>query len=318
MAIMKHFTLYAFLLASLSFGQYANFASVGYSAGAANYLSRSLSASSAALAGAVVAWQENLTGTQFNPANFDVVPQNSIMLEGTFSLMTFDRKHAGFTAAGAFGNYLAYGISFINYGVSKIDGRDDFGTFTQNFDDNENSLQGSVAGKIAGNISLGATLRYLFQGMLDQRANGIGFDIGGTWAPFEFICVGASLQNITSKLWWSTGHSDPVLPVARLGVSGIFLKKSLHAEIDFIKTQKQPEQIVCGVQYTFLDMISLRSGISTDLDLSTVHSKYPDYSLGLGVKYSFFLFDYACLIPDSELGLTHKFSIAVELKDIFK
>lgn len=306
------------LLASCVCAQYADFASVGYSAGAADYLWRPLSARSAALAGAVTAWTEDLTGAQFNPAIFDAVPQNSIMLDGTFSLMAFDRKHAGFQAAGAFGNYLAYGISFINYGVSNIEGRDSFGMVTDNFDYSENSLQASVAGKLVGNLSLGATARYLFESMADQRANGIGFDLGATWAPIAFMGIGASVQNITSKLWWSTGHSDPVLPVGRLGISGTFLKKSLSAEIDFVKTQKQPEQVACGVQYVILDMISLRGGISTDLDFSPIHAKYPDYSLGLGVKYSFFSFDYALIIPDSELGLTHKVSIAVALKDIFR
>jgi hypothetical protein len=315
---MKHFTLFAILLPALSFAQYVDFASVGYSAGAADYLRRPLGARSAALAGAVTAWTEDLTGAQFNPAIFDAVPQNSIMLDGTFSLMAFDRKHTGFEAAGALGNYLAYGISFINYGVSNIEGRDSFGVLTDNFNYGENSLHASVAGKLMGNISLGATARYLFESMADQHANGVGFDLGATWAPLAFIGIGASVQNIASKLWWSTGHSDPVLPVGRLGVCGIMLKKSLSAEIDFVKTQKQPEQVACGVQYVLFELISFRGGISIDLDFSSVHAKYPDYSFGLGVKYSFFFFDYACLIPDSDLGLTHKVSIAVILKDIFR
>jgi hypothetical protein len=312
----KLFICFIFL-AGLSSAQYAEFASTGYSAGAANYLWRPLNARSAALAGAVTAWTEDLTGAQFNPAIFDAVAQNAIMLDGTYSLMTYDRKHAGVQAAGAFGNYLAYGISFINYGVSDIEGRDDYGILTKNFNDNENALTASVAGKMVANISLGASVRYLFNTFEKEHANGVGVDLGATWAPLPQLCVGASIQHIASKLWWSTGHSDPVLPVARLGVSGIFLKKSLHAEMDFVKTQKQPEQVACGVEYVLLDLISLRGGITTDLDFSSVHAKYPDYSFGLGVKYSSFFFDYACLIPDSDLGLIHKFSIGVAIKDIF-
>jgi hypothetical protein len=309
------------VLAASSFGQYADFASTGYSAGAAEYLKRPVSAQSAALAGAVVAWRENLAGAQYNPAILDATPSGTYVLNGTYTIMTLDRKHIGVDAAGTIGNYLACGISFMQYGVGNIEHRDDFGALLDSFDYSGNSLALSAAGKIVGNIALGGTVRYLFENFEKQnagRANGIGFDLGATYEPFPMLCVGASVQNILSKLWWQTGYVDPVLPCVRLGVSGTFLKKSLQAEIDLIKTFKQPEEIALGIQYTFLEMFSLRGGISTDVDASAMHSKYPDYSFGLGVHYSIFGFNYAFSIPDSDLGWTHKISLKIEFKDLFK
>jgi hypothetical protein len=315
---MKHFTLYALLLASSLFGQYADFASTGYSAGAAEYLKRPVSAQSAALAGAVVAWREDLAGRQFNPAILDATPSGSYIVGGTYTLMTLDRKHLGADAAATIGNYLATGLSFTNYGVGNIEGRDSLGNQTDTFDYSENCLVLSTAARIIGNIAIGGTFRYLYEKLSTGRANGIGFDLGATYEPFPMLCIGLSAQNIMSKLWWNTGHDDPVLPCIRLGVSGIFLKKSLQAEIDVIKTFEQPEEIAFGIQYTFLEMFSLRGGISTDVDASAMHSKYPDYSFGLGVHYSVFGFGYACIIPDSDLGLSHKISLAVAFKDLFR
>jgi hypothetical protein len=108
-----------------------------------------------------------------------------------------------------------------------------------------------------------------------------------------------------------------VLTCARIGVAGLFLDKSLITEIDVLKTVQQPVQISLGVQYTLFKIISARGGISTDTDIMKYHSRYPDYSFGLGVRYSAFGFDYACIIPDSDLGISHKISLALSLRNLF-
>jgi hypothetical protein len=325
---MKKFVQLMFLVTSCAFGQYRDFASTGYSAGAAEYLKRPVSAKSAALSGSVVAWRENLAGTQFNPAIYDAVPAGSLQFDGSYSFLTLDRKHAGAEMAGTLGSYLAYGLSFITYGVGNIDARNDYGDSLGLFSDMENALSVSVAGRFLWNISAGASVRYLYAGMhkdknadpsldLGEQANGIGVDIGATWEPLEYLCAGLSVQNIGSKLWWSTGIREDVLTSVRLGVAGLFLKKSLIAEIDILKTLQQPIQLCGGIQYTLFDIVSFRGGISADADYENIHMRSPDYSLGLGVRYSFFGFDYALIIPDSDLGLSHKLSLAISLKNPF-
>jgi hypothetical protein len=313
----KLFIIFLFFVAS-SFGQYADFASPGYSAGAAEYLKRPVSAQSAALAGAVVAWREDLAGVQYNPAILDATPAGSYLFHGTYSLMSLDRRHLGADAAGTIGNYLAAGISFTNYGVGNIEGRDSLGFQTDTFDYSENSFALSAAGRIVGNVAIGGTFRYLYEKLSTGRANGIGFDLGATYEPLPLLCVGLSVQNLLSKLWWNTGHDDPVLTDVRLGVAGLFLDKSLITEIDVLKTVQQPIQISLGVQYTLFRIVSARGGISTDVDYLKYHTRYPDYSLGLGIRYSIFGFDYAIIIPDSDLGISHKISLAIALKDPFK
>jgi len=317
---MRRAILYLFLLAFSSFGQYADFVSTGYSAGAAEYLERPVSAQSAALAGAVVAWRENLAGVQFNPAIVDATPAGYNVINGTYSLMTLDRKHMGVNSAGTVGSYLAYGISFINYGVGNIDGRDSLGNETGAFNYNEDCLALSVAGRIVGNVAVGGTIRYLNENYSTglSGGNGIGFDLGATYEPLPILCVGLSAQNLLSKLWWNTGHVDPVLMGLRLGVAGLFLEKSLTTEIDVLKTVQQPIQISLGVQYTLLKIVSARGGISTDTDILKYHSRYPDYSFGIGIRYSVFGFDYACIIPDSDLGINHKVTLSIGIRDIFR
>jgi len=311
---MKKTVIVFLFFASFAFCQYADFASTGYSAGAAEYLKRPVWALSAALAGAVVAWREDLAGVQYNPAILDATPADSYVLHGTYSLMTLDRTHLGADAATTIGNYLAAGISFTNYGVGNIEGRDSLGNQTDTFDYSENSFALSAAGRIVGNIAIGGTFRYLYERLSTGRANGIGFDLGATYEPLPLLCVGMSVQNLLSKLWWNTGHDDPVLTCARLGVAGLFLDKALITELDVLKTVQQPIQISLGVQYTLFKVLSARGGISTDADYLKYHLRqYPDYSFGIGIRYSIFGFDYACIIPDSDLGLSHKISLIIKL-----
>jgi hypothetical protein len=306
--------LYIPLLCALSYGQNPNFQSVGYGLSGADYLKRPLHAQSASMSGAVVAWDDDLAGIQINPAIVDAVPIKAVVVKGSYSFLSWDRKHMGATVASCLGPYLAGRLTYISYGVSNIEGRDTFGMPTENFNYGANALAVSLAGRLKWNISVGACVRYLNEGMCSEHANGVGVDIGATWKALDIICIGVSAQNLFSRLWWTTGHSDPVLPIFRLGARGLFLKKSLQAEIDFVKRQEWPEELALGIQYTLFDIVSLRGGLTSAVDFSTRHSKTPDYSLGLGIKYSFFGFDYACLFPASDLGISHKISVNFTFK----
>jgi hypothetical protein len=126
-----------------------------------------------------------------------------------------------------------------------------------------------------------------------------------------------SVQNIGGTLWWNTGHSDPVLTTFRAGIEASFLKNSLRAELDMLKPLQQPEEAALGLQYTLFNIVSVRGGMSMDIDAASMHSSYPDYGVGVGVHYSFFGFDYGLWIPDSDLGLTHKFTVSLLLGNPF-
>lgn len=293
------------------------FQASGYGEGAAEYLKLPVHAQSASLEGAVTAWRQELAGLQFNPAVLEAADTLSYSLMGSYSFMTLDRKHLAINIAGSIGSYLALGLSFVNHGVENIEGRDSMGFSTDNFEYQENALAVSVAGRLKWNISLGASVRYLFESMEKERANGVGFDLGATYQPLPQLCIGVSGLNIGSRLWWSTGHDDPVLPEARIGVAGILLDEDLIIEGDIIKCLRQPLAGSFGVQYTLFHILSLRGGISSSVDIKDRDSKKPDFSLGIGMRYSFVGFDYALHVPSSELGVSHKVSIIVKIPTLF-
>lgn len=296
--------------------QSADFVSPNYANSAAEYLRMPLHASVAALGTAVVASRDDLANAQYNPAILDALPAETMDVRGTFSILALDQKHTGANFAGNAGSYFVYGISYINFGVGGIPNTNSIGKELGTFSYNNTSIAASAAGRIMSSIAVGATVRYINEHLFNRSANGLGFDVGATFIPVPFLSLGICAQNIGSYVWWNTGTTERVTPTGRIGVCGMFLGKTLLVETDFIKTLQRPEEFAGGIQYFFLNLFYIRGGINGAVDVQNQRSNYPDYSLGVGMRHSFFGFDYACLIPpDPNLGLTHKISLCASIKN---
>jgi hypothetical protein len=283
------------------------FASSNYAAGGGEYLKLPLHARTAGLATATVAWRGDLTGLQYNPAILDAADSTTII--GTSSFMTLDRSHYGADIASGIGEFLVAGLSFSQFGVGNMEGRDEFGGLTESFSSGFNTVSATVAGRLSIPISFGLRGRYIFENIEKDHSNGMGFDIGSTWQPLKQLTVGASLQNIGSYIWWSTSTCDKVLMTGRFGVCGSFFNGSLKTEADLVKTLTQPEEGAFGVEYTFAGILSARGGMRSSVSPREHSAMKPEYSFGAGMRYEFMGFDYALIVPPSELGLIHKVSI---------
>ena len=295
----------------------SDFESSGYARGAAEYLKLPRHAQSAALSGAVVAMQEEMAGFQYNPAILDVVgSKNGYPVIGSYSFMNLDRKHIAVDATSAIGSYFAAGISLTNYSIGNIEGRDDYGNLTNDFDYRELAMALSIAGRLQFPVSWGVTIRYLSEQLEFESANGFGFDVGATWRPMQQLCVGVSGQNISSYLWWTTKHRDIVLPVARVGVAGMFIDTTLTVELDVSKTLEQPIDLALGIQYKLFDILYVRGGLASSIDIENKDYRDFDFSLGIGMRYSMVGFDYAVPITSSRLGVTHKISAVIKFPSL--
>lgn len=296
----------------------SDFASYGYANGAAEYLKIPRHALSAGLANAVTAWQEELAGVQYNPAILDMVKNENIPIIVTNSFMSLDRKQFGLDAALGIGDFIVTGISFTTFGVDNIEGRDSLGNLNGSFNYGTNTVAVSIAGRIKWQISWGVRIRYIHENLADEKAHGLGFDFGAVYSPLEQLTIGISGQNILSHIWWSTGHDDPILPTARLGLASRFLDSTLMFELDIAKSLKQPIDISLGAQYKFLKYLFFRTGISSSIYVKKKTYRNFDFSCGLGVRYKRYGLDYALPISSSQLGLTHKISIIFKLPSLFQ
>ena len=287
------------------------FQSTNYGAGGAEFLKLPVHAHSASLCGAVAAWSGEIAGVQYNPALLDGAVDCAFGFIGSYTFKSLGQKHFGMTAAGSFGRFIIAGLSFVNHGVTDIEGRDSLGAFTEYFNFSENAVTATVAGRLHQPISLGCNIRYLFESLEKENAHGIGLDVGTTIYPLKYFRFGISVLNIASYLWWSTGHTDRVLTTARLGVGGIFIDSTLVVEIDGVKSLQQPIDLLFGIEYNLLKIITVRLGLRTSVDIYDSEAKTPDFAFGLGMQKIFYGFEYTFYRPTSELGISHKFSIRV-------
>ena len=305
--VLTFLVLFAFSVSSRSDWFDNRFSSSGYGSGGGEYLKLPIHARTAGLATATVAWRDQLSGLQFNPAILDVT--DSITIIATKSFLTLDRSHNGFDIASGVGEYLVAGLSFSQFGIGGIEGRDEFGVVTESFSAGFNTLSVAIAGRLNIPISLGLRGRYLFESIENEHSNGMGFDLGATWQPIKQLTIGASAQNIGSYIWWSTNARDQVLMTGRFGICTSLFDNALRLEFDGIKTLAQPEEAAVGVEYTFAHIISGYGGIRTSVSRYYHAIMQAEYTFGTGMRFDFLGFDYALIVPPSELGIIHKISI---------
>jgi hypothetical protein len=277
------------------------FSDAGYARGAAAYLDRPSHASAAALGKSVTAWTTHLAGLQYNPAILTAT--ESFHLVGSYVFLTDDRTFISANSTFSFRKYLVFDVGCRRLSVGNIEQRDKYGYYEGLFGDYEYAVEIACAGRAPKNISWGGRARYLHQqfkglkGISTGYGNGIGFDIGLSWHPVRRITLGVSGLNLGAFMWWGTGRRDMVVPQGRLGVAGLFFHERYIAEIDIVKALWQPPEVSFGMQYTLFDILSIRAGCTTSIDIYDRHYRQPDISFGVGIRYQIIGCDYAIIVP---------------------
>jgi hypothetical protein len=287
-----------------------DFAAVDYARGGAEFLRLQNHAQSAGLGGAVTAWRENLAGSQYNPAIIEA--NRTLLVSGSNTFWPDDRKLYSGEATASLGEFFVLNAGFTHAGVDGIERRNVWGTLENYFSDAEDAVSIAAAGRLKHNIAWGLRGRYLSQRLADETARGMGFDAGATWEPTKRLCAGLSVLNIASRLFWSTGLVDQVIMQARLGVVGKLLDNRLSIGCDVAKPLYQPIDVALGVQFRPIEIVCLRGGISTSVDYRRQDVRSPEFSLGAGMRHSFFGFDYSATIPAEKLGILHRISVTFE------
>lgn len=207
------------LLASLD----VVFGDAGGKAGA--FLRIPVGARPAGMGNAFVAIANDASALSYNPgAMFQI---NSIAFGGMYSRMSMGRKHYQASLILANPRAGALGIMLTNYGVSNIDGRDESGNQTSEFNDNEIALSLGYGRELLPFLGIGGTVKYIQHSISDYKATGMGYDFG-VLAAFKFgyskansFNVGVCATNLAGKLNWDTESAieESIPYTLRSGVS---------------------------------------------------------------------------------------------------
>ncbi len=292
------------------------------------------------MGGAYVALVNDVTAGYWNPGSLSKInyPQFSLMHEAQFgNLVNYDYGSVGIP----FGKNSSLGFSLIRLGVDDIaDTRNALidlngnGVLEENlgerldpskityFNTSDYAFYLTYAKRQSDNFTYGANLKVIRRNIAEEGAWGLGFDVGASYSPFTGFYLGANLMDLTTTyLSWSTGKKEVISPTAKIGTAYQidFLKGKLTPVVDFdvrFENRRQSANanlgpvsfdMHAGVEYTFKDLISLRTGYS---DLGNL-------TLGAGVKLPKINIDYSFSKFDGleDLGNSHLISLIFTLEE---
>jgi len=255
------------------------------------------------MGGAFTSIADDPSAGWWNPAGFAFI--NRFQVSGMYTNLTMDRIHNFAGISLPFGNGNTLGISWIQFGVKDIDGRDLAGQPTQKFDDKENAMGISYAFRMGPYFALGVTGKYIFHSISEYKATGYGLDAGILMNIENVFHLGFVVQDISSKIKWNTEsgleETFPKVYRAGLGISG--------GEIPFLLS-------IDAIKQERVDGIKIRTGGELWImnKFLALRGGYTSNEITLGGSIHLFTesfglqFDYAYLQDILGEGPTNQFS----------
>jgi hypothetical protein len=307
------------------------------------FLNASLDARASAIGDAVTALESNSSAMFYNPstmANLETFSDVSLgyMQYGTNLDFTYYKASVAFAPEG--GAYGVFGLSLVSVdygdflGTVRADndqGFLDVGTFSPTAMSIGFGYAKSLSEKFAvgGNIkyvrqSLGtsvvsgvvvdpATLEYAGGNTEENKIGVLAFDFGVLYKTgFKSLNLGMSVRNFAKEVKYKEeGFQLPL--IFQLGISFNFadlleVDKNMHSilvTVDANHPRDYPEQIMLGLEYTFMNLLSIRGGYSAPNDernfSAGVGLKQTIEGLALGVDYSY--------VPFGVFGDVHRITV---------
>ncbi len=281
-----------------------------------DFLSVISDAKAAGMAGAVNTLPMGSSSLFFNPACLTEM-KNTAEVSASYNPWIADIKHTQFSAAVNLGSWGIVGVSVqdVNYG-------DFYRTIVYNNNDNflylgTFSLQAYSAGigyanKLTDQFSVGGQIKYVHQSLGDGdvptsidirdsstvktsfKMNPIAFDFGTLFKTgLKSLSFGISIRHFSGQLTYEQESFQMPL-LFTLGVSMDVMDfwekakedQSLIVSVDLTHDRSYPEQLLIGINYTFMNTISFRLGYNSHADLE-------QFSYGVGVSQFGLAIDYA-------------------------
>lgn len=194
---------------------------------------------------------------------------SSTSLSGTYSMMSLDRNFYNGCFVYPVRSIGTFSLSWNNFTISNIDGRDSQGNSTGIFDDSEIYLATGYSFPITDYFGIGGNVKYLSHKLYYNSANGLSFDFGVHSRVFfnnnsHSFRMGVCVSNFNAKLKWNTeSRIQEVIPYTmRYGCAIDFMIAGLPiliaAESDKTKNEQSINSIGGEIQLT--KFFALRSG----------------------------------------------------------
>ena len=247
----------------------------------------------------------DLTALNYNPALLSGYSAPQIMLTYNKSIQDVSTQLVG-ASFSIFGLPFAVGVN--NTSVAGIEVRNSATDEPlSTFDAHYLFTSLSTGFNVAGNFSAGATVKYIYENLFSDEADGFAFDFGLSYKGIiDGLEFGVSLKNIGTLS--ELRNKATILPTdLRIGAAYSFPAKSIKTDFSFIGgVQKYLEtddtHIHIGGEAFYNNIIAIRIGYMTDYDSKGL-------TTGLGLFWKGINFDYAFTPYSYGLGSAHTISL---------
>jgi hypothetical protein len=294
---MKKFLLIFIFASTLVFAQSAG--NTGLS-----FLKFGFGARNIAMGDAGASASNDLSALYYNPARLALVEKNEILIMHSSWIQDVNSELFG-VKWNMFGLPWAIGLNYTS--ISDIEIRTRPGEPDSKFDANYFFGSLSTGFYVWDKLSFGTTIKYLYEGLLNDEANGLGFDFGLNYeTPFKGLSLSTVIKNIGSMN--ALRNEETQLPTDfRLGSAYKFSVES--AKLDFIGVAEIQKYIDTddihfnlGGDIIYDEIFALRVGYQSGYEAKS-------FTGGIGLMWGSLRFDYTYMPFSLDLGNANLFSL---------
>ncbi|HID95388.1 MAG TPA: PorV/PorQ family protein [Candidatus Latescibacteria bacterium] len=270
------------------------------------FLKIGVGARAVAMAGAYTAVAGDQTTSYWNPAGLAKIKGRDVSLMHTQWLQGIRYEYGGLATGNG---RRAFSISLAFNSAGELERRtgptrQPLGTFNVY----DVMLGLSSAWSVSNNFDIGITGKFLYEKIYIESASGVAFDAGLLYqTPVTGLNLGLSVRNLgrTNRM-----REERIKLPKELNLGASYKFSDPFGDILVCLDLRVPDDywksIQAGIEYSFLDLFSLRVGYQTGYQERNI-------SAGLGIRFAGWRIDYAWVPYYLDLGDTHRFSLRLEL-----
>ncbi len=279
-----------------------------------NYMRIGMGARAEGMGEAQVAIADNVDAIYWNPAGLAFVRKYEIGLMHLVYWQGISYESAGAVIPMKNVGVFAVGGTFINSGsIDKTVENNTGSNYTLNgtFNYSAYSAQVSYASKFileSQPVYLGATLKFVGDGIDGTSAMAVGADIGGIYVLAKNLLVGASIANIGTVLGEDAGMPLTMRIGAGYRIPGFSEGHAAILAVDGVLPIDAGIKANIGIEYGINRQIFLRTGYKFNYDLESLTFGAGYRMNSNGTQYEI---DYAFAPGLEDIGGTHRISLIV-------
>ena len=274
------------------------------------FLKTQVGARAAGLAGAFVAFPNDVSSLHYNPAGVATFSNRAASFTYFDELLDFNTGFIGFVQPKIGPGNLGASVLYKDYGeFDKTDETGKLGSFRAS----SVAFVASYGVSIYKNLYVGGSAKYIHSAIDNFSSDAAAVDLGALFfIPAQELYLAAAVTNAGKATSAFVVTKDPLPLQARFGISKKLAHLPLLIGVNAYKYVDQDWLGAIGGEFTLMPNLFLRLGydlVGRDLKVGSSKDRLAGAAIGLGIVWNGIMVDYA-LSSFGELGSLNRFTLS--------